>query len=131
MLPVDQTSFGKPHGNCFSACVASILHLPVEDVPWFMGPEDWWAGFLDWLRPRGLSAISFPLRDGVCGYLDGVHHILSGKSPREQDGELLDHSVVALGEEVVHDPHPSRGGLVTRTDTIILFPLDLGAWRRG
>ena len=32
MKPVDQTSFGFPGGNCFSACVASILELPIDDV---------------------------------------------------------------------------------------------------
>ncbi len=41
MKPVDQTTFGHPGGNCFSACVASLLEMSVDQVPYFMGHDDW------------------------------------------------------------------------------------------
>jgi len=35
MKPVDQTAFGPSKGNCLSASIASLLELPIEDVPLF------------------------------------------------------------------------------------------------
>lgn len=44
MKPVDQTTFGFPGGNCFSACIASLLEMPLDDVPYFMH-GDWYDAF--------------------------------------------------------------------------------------
>ena len=135
MIPVDQTVFTVPGGNCFSACVASLLELPLSEVPYFMGdapieePYDWFQGFLEWLRPLGWWAMCLNLDnewrpDGLC--------ILSGKSPRGD----FSHSVVARGRGgthfeikghplvVEHDPHPSREGIETQDDVVVLVPID-------
>ena len=32
MTPVHQTKYGSPHGNCFAACVASLLGRKIEEV---------------------------------------------------------------------------------------------------
>lgn len=141
MIPVDQTVFRVPGGNCFSACVASLLELPLAEVPYFMGTFDepdgtWWRRFGDWLRPRGWSAVMFNICDGwpppdqFC--------ILGGRSPRDllpramrrdagielPDGEELLHVVVGRGLNVVHDPHPSRQGLLDKRYACVLIPLD-------
>lgn len=43
MTPVSQTVCTFPGGNCFQACVASVLDLPLYDVPHFMeGSDGWW-----------------------------------------------------------------------------------------
>lgn len=129
MKPVDQTVFTVPGGNCFSACVASLLEIPIDAVPYFMGdkppgePEDWFGRLLDWLRPRGYWAIPLPVGngwkpEGLC--------ILSGKSPRGD----YDHCVIARGLDVVHDPHPSRAGIQTMVDVVVLVPLEPGPARR-
>lgn len=128
MKPVDQTAFGFPGGNCFSACVASLLELPLDDVPYFMGdeieesdPGAWWKRFLDWLRPRGWWAVCFELKDD---WRPPGLHLLSGVSPR-RPGSKWHHTVVAgPGGEVVHDPHPDRTGVLTEHDVIILIPID-------
>lgn len=120
MKPVDQTRFGVPEGNCFAACVASLLELPLEQVPHF--PDhgaDWYSAFRDWLRARRLYPVCFEVKRPEDGRPDGMH-ILSGKSPR---GEFL-HSVVAKGAYIVHDPHPSRAGIRTEEDAILLVPFD-------
>jgi len=46
--------------------------------------------------------------------------ILAGKSPR---GDFA-HAVVGWGMQVVHDPHPSRAGIVTCTEVIVLVPMN-------
>lgn len=119
MKPVDQTAFGVPGGNCFSACVASLLHLPIEAVPYFMGADNWVEAFADWLRPRGFYPIFLKLgltsadRWRPCGL-----YILGGTCVRGA------HAVVARGGEIVHDPHPSRAGLDTFEDATVIVPLD-------
>jgi hypothetical protein len=130
MKPVDQTTFGFPGGNCFSACVATILELPLDEVPYFMSggmvggthhPE-WWQYFLAWLAARDYSADYSLLRPGdACP--DGLV-ILSGMSPRAVCNPFGLHSTVGvideLGCRVVHDPHPSRAGLLSHDDVFKL-----------
>ncbi|NUP12948.1 MAG: hypothetical protein HOW73_43465 [Polyangiaceae bacterium] len=115
MKPVDQTTFGHPGGNCFSACVASLLDLSIDAVPYFMGHDDWYRAFNEWLAPRGYHALTFQVGDWVPP-ADAVL-ILGGQSPRGA------HAVVARGLTVVHDPHPSRDGLVVIEDATFLIPL--------
>ena len=40
MILVKQTKFGKGEGNCFPACLASVLELSLEEVPEIRG-ENW------------------------------------------------------------------------------------------
>lgn len=61
MIPVVQLVVGdgkdgRPKGDCFRACVASIFEMRAEDVPNFVGdwPTRWYAKLVDWLRPMGL-----------------------------------------------------------------------------
>jgi D-glycero-D-manno-heptose 1,7-bisphosphate phosphatase len=123
MQPIDQTVFGVPNGNCFSACVASILHIPLGEVPPFCTYGDWWERFNEWLKPQGYYAtiIRYSEDHAPLGF-----HILSGKSPRGD----FQHSVVAMGNDIVHDPHPSRSGIETRVDQILIVPLDCSEFVR-
>lgn len=120
MKPVDQDKFGSPGGNCFSACVASLFEIPLEEVPYFMDSPNWWDSFLEWLETRGWTALSLPLVDS--SMVPPGLHILSGQSPRFTRRSL--HAVVAKGRKIVHDPHPDRAGIVTREDAVVLVPLD-------
>lgn len=128
MIPVDQTEFNWPESNCFSACVASILHLPISDVPTFAKYEDPWEHVTTWLKERGFYLYDFALRDpfdteqAPLGF-----HIVTGKSPRH---ETFRHCVVAKGTEIVHDPHPSRAGIETRDEFTCIIPFDHGEFVR-
>ena len=101
MRAVDQTTYGSADGNCFSACVASILEIPLEEVPRFMRVS--WP-FLRWLAGRGLSASLYKRVD----YIPPGYSIATGPSMRFA-GKM--HACVALDGIVIHDPHPSREGL--------------------
>lgn len=101
MRPVDQTTFGFNDGNCLSACVASILELPIAHVPSFVGDD---RRFLRWLGERGLSATTY----SPASYVPPGYAIAAGPSARF-GGRL--HACVAYDGAVVHDPHPSRDGL--------------------
>jgi hypothetical protein len=119
MKPVDQTTFGAPGGNCLSACVASILHLPIEDVPYFMSNDidgkAWRQKLSTWLKARGF----YPMFLGGWAKIPGVH-MVTGRSPRN----VGTHCVVAIGDVIVHDPHPSRAGIKRATQKIMLVPFE-------
>jgi len=100
--PVDQTKYGRHDGNCFSACLASILELSIDEVPLFLGP--YWDDFLPWLAERRLAASLYRRND----YIPPGYSIAGGVSKRFGDRM---HACVAYAGVVVHDPHPSREGL--------------------
>lgn len=124
MKLVDQTTFGEKEGNCFSACVATILEMPIDDVPFFMIPEGWWEFLLDWLKSLGYYALNFQLEEFEDEYREAFMEqlgpglgIMGGKSPRGD----FDHAVVSNGYGMVHDPHPSRDGILTQDGVVVLI----------
>jgi hypothetical protein len=108
MLPVTQDKFGDKEGNCFAACLASILHLPLESVPNFCSkPSTWWDDTNKWLAKDGLRLLSMQAEgDWQAAVLEGLYVIYSGKGPRG-----FNHCCVGLNGIIVWDPHPSRDGL--------------------
>lgn len=118
MIPIQQTVFSVPGGNCLSACVASLLEISLLDVPYFGGDDEWWASLRRWLQPRGLYALNSTLDASPDAWRPEGYYILAGQSPR---GPWL-HAVVARGHEIVHDPHPSRAGILAHKDATILVP---------
>lgn len=102
--------------NCFRACVATVLNIPIDEVPIACDGDGahWnWDAFQDWLAGRGLQAIEVTFGNGGTIYpvRKPVTCILTGKSPRECTTGL--HAVVAEfrgleGFWLLHDPHPSE-----------------------
>lgn len=106
MEKIDQTIFGMPEGNCFAACVASILEQPLITMPDHrnLDNEAWWQVWYDWLRPRNYNLMNFK----AGGEWTPLGYSIAGvQSPR---GDWL-HAVVALDGKPVHDPHPARDSL--------------------
>lgn len=143
MIPVFQTVMRSPEdpdgapGNCFAACLASLLEISIDEVP---SPsiddrEDWsapgryWHRISRFLHERGLHMVEIDRdrTDGVefssAAYLEdpGFYWIATGLSPR---GSFL-HSVICRDAQIVHDPHPDgtgiEGGVVKAA---YLVPLD-------
>jgi hypothetical protein len=126
MLPVTQSVIG-PRGNCFSACLASLLEVPLETVPFFLSePGDThrfhWASRLDaWLSQFGLYALHFAA-DPARAVFPGCLHIITGISPRGRP-----HACIGKGPRVIWDPHPDRSGLSEIDGFVILSP----TWERS
>jgi hypothetical protein len=121
VIPVDQTLFAGERdpsdpdsaGNCMQAAFASLLELPLDEVPHFLAPEDWWGAICEWVLEQGycIAVTSIPL---------AALGIMSGRSPRGP----WNHAVVSRGDELVHDPHPSRAGVLEPFEWWYLIPHD-------
>lgn len=140
MTPVDMSELHDADtgaiGDCLRATVATLLDLPSDDVPHFVrlgidngdcpGPCDedhehgwgWWEKLLDFLWGRGmvLAHLTVP---------PPRPHLASGMGPRGN------HHVVAVDADgTIHDPHPSRAGLLDvdwRAEFVHAYELDGGA----
>ena len=107
MKPVDQTLFGILDGNCLQACFASILELPLDDVPVLNLNKQlepiWFASLMHFVRQHG-HALLYLNED--LEHLPYGEYIGGGNSPRG-----IRHACVFSNRTMVHDPHPSRQGL--------------------
>ena len=134
---VVQTRFGYPEGNCLMACVASILEVPLEELPdlheecdtWNEEEEkwvwegDWWGVLSEAVKARGWKALG--VKEGHLAPWGFA--IAGGDSPRadvvDEEGKNVGHVIVCLDGKPWHDPHPSGAGLGGPIqDWILLIP---------
>lgn len=108
MIPVRQTLFG-PGGDCYPACLASLLDCRLADVPALDGPG-WAARLRGWLAARGLRPVF--LRGG--GEPPGGPCVAS---VRTVTGHA--HAVVCDGGKIVHDPAPRP--LATPSSPVLIW----------
>ena len=102
-------------GNCFAACLASILEVDIQEVPEMPAWNDgWFKSYEKYLTEKGYHWLWMELDN--C-YVPG-YSVVSGPGPR---GVL--HSCVAFNGDIVWDPHPSQEGVVKVVDTFMLLPL--------
>jgi hypothetical protein len=112
MTPVKQSKLWAPdgihNGNCFAACLASILDIPLWMVPpfedmfgrsgeWRGRVDDWLAQFynMEMVRAEGHPTAELP-----------AFYLANGPSPRG-----VAHSTIYSDGAMVHDPHPSSAGI--------------------
>ncbi len=93
MTPVFQTRFG-PDGNCYSACLATLLEVPLWDIPGL--GDNWTRELSDWLRPFQLMPFFLTLGQPDTGY-----EIVGQRMPDD-----MIHSTVWLDGKIAHDPSP-------------------------
>lgn len=120
MKPVEQTIPGPPHGDCFRACVASILELPIEHLPNPHHPEfHWWDAWNEWLQDRGFNLVEWDVPKGgerpdglgVWCPLDGFWIATVPSLNVEPDPERPAtgrHCIVMEGQRIAHDPSTAK-----------------------
>lgn len=92
---------GRP-GNCLQAAAATLLDLPLADVPHFLEHADWQEAMETFLNDRGYTVtLEGPERAPAFG-------LAFGPSPRG-----VQHATVYRDGREVWDPHPDRSGLVS------------------
>ncbi len=151
MIPVTQTkvhienSKGEivQRGNCYAACIASILEVPITEVPnvevlfhidngysdevmlTFLNSKGWELCGDDMLKRfhpddntvvpkgfsfRGVSDEKGSKKEFIPEYYEykDKYYLVSGKSPRG-----VSHVCIFQNGVLVHDPHPSKEGILT------------------
>lgn len=123
MIPVDQTQLHDEMsfkcGDCYRACVASVLEIPIEEVPHFaeLHGDNMFEEADKWFSQRGIYSLRFFIKnydeDRVYIWGRGAHCIVSGQSPR---GKNIHHAIVGYASgyniDMIHDPHPDRTGII-------------------
>lgn len=124
VIPVDQTIFGPPTGNCWAACVASVMERPLWTVPNFVvkystGHGSYYQDFTDWVVSQGWAVVTCHAPIDVGFGFQAPRRTLTiatGLSPRAKNflkyPEMQHCIVQEAGGRVVHDPHPSRDEIV-------------------
>ena len=96
-------------GNCFNACVASILEMPLREVCGALpGDDGYWQIWESWFEAQGLSINvvapqggpprGFAIASGLGGRFYPPDHARAGQP--------ILHAAVVFNGELVHDPFP-------------------------
>ncbi len=120
MTPQDQEFIHQPeigqYGDCQRAVIASLLDLPISEVPHFLQISKgdaslFWENLQSFCKQHGFVYLTVPCGYGHAffGLEEDIYHEISGPSPRGND---ITHAVVGKGGKIVFDPHPSRAGLL-------------------
>ena len=130
VIPVDQDRIGE-HGNCFAACFASLLEMPLADIP-DSGYQGYESKIAPFLATRGLAYCEVyvgpmkrlerhepPSPELDLGWQPLVYShphplcIVCGPSPNGPWSHACVGRTNGYGYELVHDPNPSRKGLLS------------------
>jgi len=131
----------EEQGNCFQACVASILEIPLEEAfdcrpfdltdaigkPVDEAPD--FVAFNEWLSRYGFQSIfvqAFPMPRMTT--LRGFH-LLEVESTTLKKGES--HIVVIRDGEVVHDPNPNAKEIGKVVGVYLIVPMDPAEYMKG
>jgi hypothetical protein len=111
MKEIDQIVFDDSLGDCFRACVASVLEFGITDMPNFWEETQearvFWDKVNVWLEENhSCKCITIEITKGCENFTQNILCIAHGKSPRGNE----DHAVVWYNG-LLHDPHPLRLGL--------------------
>lgn len=114
--------FQEERDDCYVACIASILEVPISEVPKanFETEGDWAEEIEKWLVTRNLVLIQVTVPENTTpkGYC-----ILSGKMPGNDPDDGWLHAVVGKEGKEIFDPDPFNHGspLLEKIKSIELF----------
>jgi len=133
LIPVYQTRFGgfdspvEEQGNCFQACVASILEIPLEDAFDAIKYPDgkWFNEFNRWLKKYNLACLAFETSEEkpvsfspLIGY--AIMQCKSATLPNKES-----HVVIIKDGVEVHDPNPHAHRIGECEAVYFFIPLDI------
>lgn len=119
MEPVDQKITNSTEGDCLRACIASILELDDKKIMNFGQYNDsrlFWFKVNSWTR-ENLDYLFLPiiLSTPHSRLIENLYYISVGETSRGTQN----HAVVAINGKTIHDPHPSREGLLKEEYIVI------------
>jgi hypothetical protein len=130
MNKIWQTRVFPEKGNCFSACVASILELPIESVPDFdndiKDDDSWLEKWQIWLRERGLQFLCLKHNVEYEPYTMGYAIVSKSNAGYSDNG----HAFIVYEGKPFFDPKTGKSNLLDTWDYwYILIPLNPAWWR--
>jgi hypothetical protein len=137
MIKIHQTRLGPGNGDCFLACVASVLERPLASVPDF-GTENWFEKFYEWCLSQNIGLICLSPEDFTGAIALNLWCILICDVP----GADEDHAVVGKCKRIFpdkweweaaveFDPNPMGVKLGTLKHAIFLVPYQSTAISSG
>lgn len=116
MTPQTQLILHDPEkgtrGDCQRAVIASLLDLPITEVPHFNETGDvetYWRTLQEFCNNHGYIFVEMKALQFFTWNSDlPIYHEIAGPSPRFP-GQY--HAVVGKNGKIFHDPHPDRTGL--------------------
>lgn len=117
MIKIDQTVVCRKKGNCMQAQVASLLELPLSDVPnWIEMPEnEWFMNYQNFFKTQGYEFLYCKNpRGSIDDVLNDLYETNSidgfiGASVNSSMFKGMTHAVIInLDGVVVHDPNPNK-----------------------
>ncbi len=116
-------------GDCLRAAAATVMQVDPSVLSHYAEHKEWWPLMQQEALTRGCEWAFVEIANWDTWTVPGDRLVItSGPSPR---GSFL-HSVVATAADLamVHDPHPSRAGVLEVEDVfVLLLPSDLAAMR--
>lgn len=110
--------FGVP-GDCARACFATVSGEHPSAVPHFAVYLDWLAVLRRWARSLGRDVV-WASPDTLADFAGHVRHAVAfGPSPRGNFNHVV--VVDVPSGRLVHDPHPSRAGIMSAESYMILW----------
>lgn len=121
MIPINQKYLhveGQQAGDCWRACLASVLECDIEDFPKPDNYDDWsnyYPKVLQVLSTKGWQWIGYTIENiespDILSAKDTDGYVIAvGKSPRSTPEKRINHAVV-WKNGIVHDPHPDKTGI--------------------
>lgn len=116
MKEIRQTKFGA-EGNCFTACLASMLDLEIDKVPDFANMverkgQNWFNRVQGWLYRRNIECL-FIVTESPEVTFKGIYCIEIGDCERST---VATHAVILKNGLFHFDPHPSKAGLLNNRE---------------
>lgn len=106
MIPVKQTIRGTGNGNCLAACIASLLHCSIEEIPELTGNESQSEqDFVlnQWLRKKGLQLVRFEIpRNQAIEFFTVAEDFYYVQYVRTLPDE--GHAAIGKNGEIIFDP---------------------------
>lgn len=105
------------HEDCAQSSVASLLNLPLSEVPEFHRHkivEDFYDAVEDYFRSKGYYLAMFSGQ-----FHPETYYLASGPAARGYN-----HMVVMCNGKLYHDPHASNAGLLSVQCTWVPIPID-------
>jgi len=123
MKKIYQSKFGN-EGNCFAACIASILEIELDSLPFLADFNDNWKDYLNALNTNLKSRFNLFIEYTTHENWESIfedsfkdsYYIVSGES----DQEGLEHAVIFKNGTLQHNPNPN-GVEMIRATTYYLF----------